>query len=106
MGLKFVLVLVFVCGAHGVADHESFSPLKSCRIVSIIYEPSISATEGRTVSKKISSSRVQDVDSFLGIENAAIYILRLTTSVPLSLRENLDDSLQNGHQYWSGGKRA
>src|ERR1700688_1076283 len=59
----------------------------------------ISATEGRTVSQKITPSGIQDVDSFLGIENAAIYVLKLTTGFPLSSQENLDGSLQNGHQH-------
>jgi hypothetical protein len=59
----------------------------------------ISATEGRTVSQKITSSGIQDVDSFLGIEKAAIYVLKLTTGFPLSSQENLDGSLQNGHQH-------
>jgi hypothetical protein len=32
------------------------------------------ATEGRAASEKITSSCVQNGDSFLGIENAAIYV--------------------------------
>jgi hypothetical protein len=39
IGLKLVFVLIFVYGSQSIADHESFSSLKSGRIVSIIRSP-------------------------------------------------------------------